>query len=51
MELKKYYTDFLIKKNNVLKYKKTIFFALEAKRKNSLFIFWKKFLIRNKGPP
>lgn len=51
MEPKRYYTNFLVKKINVLKYKKTIFLALEANKKYSLFIFVKKIILKNKSPP
>lgn len=51
MELEKYYACFLVKKNCILNYKKTIFFALKANKKYSFFIFDKVYIFRNRDPP
>lgn len=51
MKPEKYYTYFLVRKDSILNYKKTIFFALKANKKYSLFIFWEICIFRNKSPP
>lgn len=51
MELEKYYTYFLVRKDSILNHKKTIFFALKANKKYSLFKFIKILFLRARSPP
>ncbi len=51
MEPEKYYTYFLVRKDSILNHKKTIFFALKAYKKYSLFQFIEILFLRIRGPP